>query len=334
MGALGSRSLLATAVLLPVHASTEASISVNGVVMKHVSANAHVVVVEETGSSGDFEAGLCEPHHGTLPPVKALITCTLHAAITYTNSLQGHDHGFILLAPGHYIMRSALPTIERAVTIIGADDTWNPAHAAPEVSIALEGSKGMFAPLFEHASQRPCIDGANAHQLLTVAANVRLELQGLDLWHGYGDRGGCIRQAPAGDGKLWLYNVTMHGCRAAYGGAMYTESSVELEHCRVAANRASVCGGAVYTLPNSFRAQSCTFVNNADACDRRPTGLDIMDAVTAEGAKDNTVVVGPPHALDAVEWKQEQEYMRAKDHELRAHGPITRQGRMELGRGY
>mmetsp|Transcript_13853 Transcript_13853/g.46831 ORF Transcript_13853/g.46831 Transcript_13853/m.46831 type:complete len:335 (-) Transcript_13853:146-1150(-) len=297
-------------------------VNVNGEDLSSVTERTHVVVVEETGTPGDAAAGTCVPHHGVLPPVHALLSCSLHAALAYANQVPGWQDVTVLIAPGHYLLDHPLPRVERDMTITGPSAAWDHALAAPEVSIAVEGATSSFSPRRGGGAYRPVLDGQRKTRLLDVAKDVSLALRHVALVHGRAPVGGAIRQRPRGSGRLELFNVSLRENEAAYGGAIYSESTTVLDSCAASVNEASVCGAAAYAAPRAFSAVRTSFINNVDSCGRRPEGFTLVETVKAPETQDNVIVVGHPVEVSEEEWLRE----RARLDDKGARRAALRQG--------
>lgn len=293
---------------------------INGATLDDADERTHVIVVTETGARNDHLRGRCVAHPGMLPPVRALLSCTLFSAIHYANGLSAEDQAIILLAPGHYVLYEPLPRVTRDVEIRGSAEPWKPSDPASEAAITLEGGRGHFMPEAHSDIERVTIDGMQQRRIFDFAQNVHVGLRHLTLTNGFADLGGAVRQGPGG--RLVLHNVSIHLSRAAYGGAVYSESTLHVTRSGVLWCEASLCGGAVYTSAQQFDAHSSLFSECRDACSRRPPEVVLTEAVRADGRKDVVIAVGPAISLSADTWATERKRMREADdanlHKLQA----------------
>jgi len=291
---------------------------IGGVTLSDVdAATAALVLVTDTGLPSDTAAHCVERRGATAAPVGLLAHCSLHAAFRYTNSLsEDRWQVFVVIAAGQYHLAGALPQITRSVTIAG------PATAAPGFSGQLAGTFSADFVRVEGGTARlpvppvdaqpgislSTIDGMHEYRGLSVG-RVNLTVVNLGFVNGYADRGGAI--IAAGGGLIRLTNVLVSESYAAYGGAVYSESRVEIRNSEFNANGASICGGALYIVPKMLlSADHSTFRFNRDACSRRPLEVEIAEKVTADGSDDGVIVVGTAVELGAAAWAEEDRRLR------------------------
>jgi CSLREA domain-containing protein len=95
------------------------------------------------------------------------------------------------------------------------------------------------------------------------ALSARVYLENIVLTASTASTGGCY----VGTTESYLKNVTMSGCSAGYGGAMYVEGTVVVENSTFADNQTTIGdGGGVYmTVSGTLTATRSTFSGNHSA---------------------------------------------------------------------
>ena len=132
------------------------------------------------------------------------------------------------------------------------------------------------------------IDGQNKVQILRVARGASLALNTVRVLSGValggtGDDdprsalGGCI----CSQGSLRVDNVAMMGCRAVFGGGLYSEGSFEARFSEFKRNEATRCGGFLYAAQGGkANFEKCNLSYNQDHCGRGALGNDLSDSGT------------------------------------------------------
>jgi hypothetical protein len=281
-------------------------VMVNGVALIEATPTTHVIVVEETGLRTDFADGLCAKPSRSVPELGALLSCSLHAAIAYANTIQDDAvRVIILIAPGLYHLEDALPTITRPIYVMGALASYT-RDPLPLASVAqIEGDVVALhnAPLpMATGEDMPVLDCLHRHRAFEIGAGLHVTLHHLHIRNGFAYRGGAILQAPAGDGWTRILDVHISSSQAVYGGALYSSSRVVLWRSTMQANYAAACGGAVYAHKETLSGEGCTFERSRDFCHV----VDLHETMKAEDGASNHIAVGAPVVHDPSAWSRER----------------------------